>query len=102
MIERQEPISALGRSKWLVDGSWWRVFGILIIFFLIAFGISIVPSAIAGFISAFYPLIGSLLIAVIQTLVLPIGFIFSTLLYFDLRVGKEGYTLDRLASAMGG
>jgi hypothetical protein len=39
---------------------------------------------------------------VVNVFALPIGFIAGTLVYFDLRVRKEGYTLEQLAAEVDG
>ena len=42
---------ALSRSRELVRGSWWRVFGILVLIWLISFFISFAISAVGGLIA---------------------------------------------------
>ena len=93
MIEGKGSIAALGRSMELVRGSWWRVFGIGVVFALILLATSKVVSELGDII-----LIGLIVPAVATVLVLPILLIGRTLVYLDLRVRKEGYTLDALAS----
>ena len=51
VLERQKVMASLRRSRTLVRGSWWRVFGILLLALLIATivnGIITVPFGIAG------------------------------------------------------
>ena len=93
MIEGRGAIAALGRSMELVRGSWWRVFGIVVVFVLILLGTSKVVLELGYTIS-----IGLIVPAVATVLVLPILLIGRTLVYLDLRVRKEGYTLGALAS----
>jgi hypothetical protein len=90
LLEGCNPIAALSRSYQLVRGSWWRVFGIIAVLWLMVLGIDVVAS--------FIPLIGRFASAIF---VPPITFISSALLYFDLRVRKEGYNLDALANELG-
>ena len=103
MAEDIGPIRSLGRSWNLVRGSWWRTFGILLIvwvmWLVISYGLLILFTVIAALFStgdfqaAVVQVAGTLLGAVLT----PIWSIAITLLYFDLRVRKEGLDLDQLA-----
>lgn len=103
MAEDIGPIRGLGRSWNLVSGSWWRTFGILLIVgilqTIISYGLFILFGVIAALFST-----GDFQAALVQVggtllgaLVSPITTIAITLLYFDLRVRKEGLDLDQLA-----
>ena len=99
MLEQKDVTGSLGRSRQLVTGNWWRVFGIGIVFVLLIIGISIVLSIPASIV----PYAGPILLTIINILVFPIAAIGSTLVYIDLRVRKEDYSrtqmvyeLDRL------
>ena len=101
MMERMHPIDALRRSQALVKGSWWRVFGIGAVFVLVLFGLAIfvsIPAVLLGLARA--PL-GSILGVLANALVLPVAAVGTTLVYLDLRVRKEGYTLEAMASELG-
>jgi len=90
MIEDRRLLAALGRSRELVKGSWWRVFSIGIAFVLIILGLSIgasIPSVILSIAAGI--------------LIFPVALIGRTVVYFDLRVRKEGYNLDVLSSEIG-
>ena len=103
MAEDIGPIRGLRRSWNLVSGSWWRTFGILLIVgilqTIITYGLFILFGVIAALFStgdfqaALVQVGGTLLSAVVS----PITTIAITLLYFDLRVRKEGLDLDQLA-----
>ena len=73
-FEGKKGSQALGRSKELIDGYWWPVFGRIIIIALITTGISMVLM--------FIPLIGQL---AMLALLMPIFNIFIFLLYKDLK-----------------
>lgn len=90
LLEGCNPLTALSRSFQLVKGSWWRVFGIILVLGLIVFGIQLVVE--------FVPIIGGFVSAVFTPPIISIG---SALLYFDLRVRKEGYNLDSMARELG-
>jgi len=89
LLEGLGPIAALSRSSALVKGNWWRVFGIMLVVGLIAGAIS----AILGII----PIVGATIGSILST---PISAVGGTLLYYDLRVRKEGYSLDTLGSEL--
>jgi len=89
LLEGLGPIAALSRSWALVKGDWWRVFGIMLVVSLIAVAIS----AILGLIPVVGETIGNILVA-------PITMTSATLLYYDLRVRKEGYSLEALAEEL--
>ena len=94
LVEGKAPLDALGRSRRLVRGSWWRVFGILIVFWIIILSISI-PAIIAWI---FSPTAGVIVGFITGSVTTPIALIGDTLIYFDLRIRKEGYTLETMAS----
>ena len=99
MLEgKRGPRQALGRSHQLTRGSWWRLFGIGIVFIILLMvtgSVAIIPGSIA---SIFSSAVGIVLIALGQSVVLPIGYIGATLVYFDLRARKEGYSLAEMAA----
>ncbi len=101
MIERKAAVAALGRSRELVRGSWWRVFGIGVTFVGIILGlflVGLIPSVIVWNINED---LGNILLTVVSVLVAPIFFVGRTLVYLDLRARKEGYSLEALASDIG-
>ena len=94
-------MAALGRSRGLVQGSWWRVFGIGIVFvvvLILATFIASIPGLILGMAN---DTLGGLLVTMGSVFVAPIGYVGATLVYFDLRVRKEGYNVETLASEVG-
>ncbi len=99
--------SALRRSYELVRGRWWATFGVLIIAFIIntvVDQIVAIPFAIGSFFSA-DSVVGFTLSAVANIIsdVITTPFVAAVfvLVYFDLRVRKEGFDLQLLAQAMG-
>ena len=123
LIEETSATNALRRSSELVKGTWWRVFGILLAIFLLAFMIQTIlqfsllfvfglTQAISGeggllqmFQRLFVPelttwdglvnyIIQSVINYVVNSLMLPVGIIGSTLLYFDQRIRKEGFDIE--------
>ena len=97
VIEGRDGISALNRSRELTLGSWWRLFRIGVVYALIFAAIAIpcgIVSAILGFVR---PELSAIGIAVTVALVISIYYVGSVLVYLDLRVRKEGYSLQALA-----
>jgi hypothetical protein len=114
MLERQPVLAALGRSRRLVRGSWWRVFGILLLSTIIAavigqiisipFGAGSLltydagnPTAVPGIA---YFLLNSLGSTIAGTITYPFSAGVAVLLYVDLRMRREGLDLE-LARAAG-
>jgi hypothetical protein len=107
MLEKQGIRDAFRRSRLLVTGSWWRVFGILALASLLAgivSGILIVPFNIAangtsGLLGKGYTVhfTGLLLVGIgnflAGTIVRPFSASVSALLYIDRRMRSEGLDL---------
>ena len=102
---------SLSRSAFLVKKNWWRVLGILIVLGLIGSILSAVAGGVIGFVigligvavGASEVLIGQvaeLAGSLVGIFFAPIGLIGVTLLYFDLRVRKEGYNLEVMAQEL--
>ena len=94
---KRGPRQAFGRCHQLTGGSWSRLFGIGIAFVSLEIGawlVAIIPGSI---VSVFNPTFGAVVFTLGQWIVLPIGYIGATLVYFDLRARKEGYSLAQMA-----
>jgi len=85
LIEGRSTGAALSRSQELVKNNWKRVLGYLLLLGLVT-----------GAISVFLSITG-----ILPVLVLPICVAGTTLIYFDLRVRKEGYTVETLVKELG-
>ena len=110
LVEDVRGVKALRRSYALVKGRWWAAFAILMLGFLLA-GVtsSVIQGIFAGVI-----LVGvdssSLLALLIISISGLIGLLVTTpfqaalllVVYFDLRVRKEGFDLELLAEGFGG
>ena len=97
VIEGRDGISALNRSRELTLGSWRRLFGIGVVYMLIFIALAIpggIVSAILGFVR---PELFAIGLGVTAALVLSVYYVSSVLVYLDLRVRKEGYSLQALA-----
>ena len=114
VLERQPVMGALRRSRALVRGSWWRVFGILLLASLIAgivSGIITVPFGIAGggitllrgsednhlsFVNLLINGVGGLLAG---TIVRPFSAGVTALLYIDRRMRAEALDITLQSAA---
>jgi hypothetical protein len=108
LFEGIGPFKAFGRSRSLVKGRWWPTLGLVLVGYLlvsiigaiiqaILIGIagasssSVVPAAIAT-------VVGSTISNAITT---PYLAAVLTILYFDMRVRKEGFDLQLMAEGLG-
>ena len=100
ILERKGGIAALARSRELVRGNWWRLFAIGVLFILVSFAIGIALLILVAIVSFFSQPLGGIFSAGVSIIVTPILVIGATISYLDLRVRKEGYTLDVMAKEL--
>ena len=110
MTEGRRMWAAITRSATLIKGSWWRVFGIWVVVLLVIQGLAIVTDLPFVFFSQFLDIelssgfgrsLAMVMSGLVRTVVLPVVFIAGTLLYYDLRVRKEDYSLTDLSRELG-
>jgi hypothetical protein len=102
VIERAGAMDSFGRSRRLVRGDGWRVFGVIVVLFLLQIIVGGVLNAIIGGVSddsfAGYA-IGDL---VVRVLITPLSAIAATVMYVELRgLRGEPLTIDGDAPAAG-
>jgi hypothetical protein len=95
LLEKCGPLSSLSRSSAHVENHWWRILGIM---FVIGLIIGVAAFILSLILTLTLRDVGSL---IIQMLTAPFTAIITTLLYFDIRVRKEGYRHSNLADALG-
>ncbi|MFJ8211782.1 hypothetical protein [Streptomyces sp. NPDC096033] len=119
MLERGTPAAALRRSAKLVRGSWWRVFGISLLTWIIrtitstvivmpfaAIAMVLAPGGLSGFLDGSAALSWTVLVitgigAIVgATVTTPMQTGVTTLLYIDQRIRREALDLE-LARAAG-
>jgi|GEM_PF-758267 len=122
LLEGCGPRAALSHSSALVKQNWWRILGIMLLLLTIVsiIGMIFYMPAMMGAVSELmtramsgtmteappelptwimaWAVVGGTIGSIISV---PIGMIGITLLYFDLRVRKQGYSLDALANELG-
>jgi hypothetical protein len=109
LTEDERGFGALSRSYQLVKGHWWRVFlTLLVAYILVAVVQGIVTAvlialATSAFDSASFTAHALATVARIIGLAIttPVLSAVTAILYFDLRVRKEGFNLDLLADRLG-
>lgn len=95
VLERRGVFASFGRSWSLVKGTWWRVFGITLVLAVIVGAIEgVLGGLAAGFLAFGHTTISQSISGVIGILVRPIQLGGMTLLYYDLRIRKEGFDLE--------
>jgi hypothetical protein len=108
LVEGLRGRRALGRSFQLVRGRWWRTFGVLIVGFLLATIVSTIVQA-AFLVGIFLGQDNDALVLVLSAIAGSLGLAVTTpfqaalltVIYFDLRVRKEGFDLELLAQEVG-
>jgi hypothetical protein len=108
LVEGLRGRAALRRSFVLVQGRWWRTFGTLFVGFLFA---GVLSTSVQGLFEAgIVQVDGDALVLALSAVAGVVGMLLSTplqaalltVVYFDLRVRREGYDLGLLAYELGG
>ena len=97
MLENRAGTAAMQRSGQLVQGFWWRTFGILLLVGIIIGVISDILTLPFG-----QNVSGDIVRLVVQIILTPIAAAVATLLYFDMRVRKEDLTHGVIAGSLPG
>lgn len=97
-IEQLGPTDALRRSWSVVQGNWWRAFGLLAGITLAILGATLIIFWPAG--RFLPPALVVLLSTAFSAVVTPLATIAITALYFNIRVRKEQYTHNDLAQEL--
>jgi hypothetical protein len=105
LVENLRGAKALGRSYMLVKGRWWATLGRMLVAYILASVVTLVVTAVAlgiavavvddtSFGALFVEHVANLLVSLVTT---PFIAAVTTLVYFDLRVRKEGFDPAQLA-----
>ncbi len=103
VLEERGPIQAIKRSWRLTQDYFWRTLGyVIVIGLLLAIVGAITGGVIQGVVQLFLAtnlqlvlLISTVISAVVEVCVTPFGMIAYTLMYYDLRIRKEGFDLQQ-------
>ena len=102
LIEDERGRRALSRSRALINGRWWPTFSTLLVVLLITTTLTLLATAFVGGSTFFLAnttssttarAVTGLLTAGVNVIVTPISAAVATIIYFDLRVRKEGFDL---------
>jgi hypothetical protein len=100
VIDRASATGALGRSRDLVRGNAWRVFGVIVVLFLITAVLSSIVNAIGGSASDDSFVGFALADLVVRVLLTPLSAIAATVMYVELRrVRNEPLAQDTTGGA---
>lgn len=108
VVEGRGPWESVVRSWRLTQGYFWRTLGYIIVVGVLVALLAQIPAAvITAPLSAMledqprlYYLISSIIGTIFTVLSTPFSLIAYTLMYYDLRIRKEGFDLEQQASAM--
>jgi hypothetical protein len=87
VLERPGVLDAFSRSRELVRGNGWQVFGVLVLLFLLEIAGSVILRAALGSDTFTRSFLGSI---ISSALIAPLGAIAATVMYYDLRELREG------------
>ena len=89
VLERPGVFAAFGRSRELVQGNGWNVFGVIVLVFVIVFVVSIAAGIAASGLGS----VGRALIQwAVNSAVAPVAALSASVLYFELRGADSGAT----------
>ena len=85
VLERAPGLSSLGRSRELVRGNGWQVFGVLFVLFVL---VGVLSTVIDGAAASASTGVGIVVRVVVGVLSAPLGSLASAVLYFDLLAAR--------------
>ena len=101
MVEDYRAVGSLRRSRELIKGSWWRVFGVeVVLFIMTSLVVWILGLGLGTFLDQIMGterLMISIFETILSIIITPIWLIGVTLLYFDLRIRKEAFDIEMMA-----
>jgi hypothetical protein len=109
VLERTGAIEALGRSRKLAKGNLLRILGMSLLILLLAvifgWGVSFAVGLVLPYVTSTYTaqtVLSSVFSGVVDLLLSPLFAAAWILLYYDIRIRKEGFDLEMLASNLAG
>lgn len=111
ILEANGAFKSMKRSLHLTNGYYWKIFGVMLITLIViglvfglivgpVYGAYIGPEIMGQKGTTGLLVLATLLMTVFGTLLVPIPSIIAILLYYDIRVRKEGYDLELLAGEL--
>jgi hypothetical protein len=99
MYENVGPVEALKRSRQIAKGSLGRIFRVFALFSLIGLVIRVLAAVMVAMVAGSQA--ANLISTCVGLLLYPFLVLTSTVMYFDLRVRKEGLDLELMAQDLG-
>ena len=109
LFEGRSGFKAFGRSRELIQGFWWRTFGVVILIGIFT-GLlgDVIPGAIVGALESsigdnfsLYLLALTAFTAIGTIVTAPIWAAAVTVMYYDMRVRKEGFDVEMMVDRLG-
>lgn len=104
VLEGLRGMQALNRSRELTKNFGWKVFGMLIASGAVSMIVTLGSTSLLPIVIDTKTTSGTLLVQLIQQavalFVLPVTVSFSILMYYDLRIRKEGFDLEMLSQSL--
>ena len=98
VVERRDALGAFGRSRELVRGHGWQVFGVIVVLFVLQFVVTAVIQSLAN--SVADTVVGySLADLLVRLLVAPLSALAAAVIYFELKALRGEPVLGTDASA---
>ena len=94
VVERPGVFASLSRSAFLTKGYRWKVFGTLIVIMIASIAVQYVARLILGSAGLYVLLFGA---QVLNTVVGAFGSVLNGVIYYQLRVAKEGVDIETIA-----
>lgn len=104
VLEGASVGAAFARSLALTEGAVWRVMGVFLLVFTIfgaLFALLVAVGAMTMMQAPRFVTLYSVLSGAINVFVYPIYTVFITLLYYDLRIRRDGYDLEVMSRELG-
>jgi hypothetical protein len=105
MLERLGPVAALRRSFRLTTGFFWKIFLFYLVIIVVTFIVSELLQGLASLVVSAMPLSSRYLVTsvangIIGIFTSPFILILLTLVYYDVRIRREGFDIEMLAQSL--
>ncbi|MEN6449119.1 MAG: hypothetical protein ABFC96_01385 [Thermoguttaceae bacterium] len=101
VLERTNGSTAMGRSRQLMQGNLGKGFSLMLVVALLAFAVNFALGAVIGLVPWPHVALRAFVQNIVPAVLLPIQTAPAILLYYDLRIRKEAFDLQKLSEALG-
>ena len=99
LLENNGAVAALGRASRLASGSIWRIVKVYLIAFLVLAVVSLLCIVLGAILLSAWPA-AQVLLMLPYLLVYPLLSVITTVLYYDVRIRREGFDIEVMAGQM--